>query len=259
LINYSTLGAKMAVTASPEQQQALLDLQGFDTKLLQLSHKRAGLPEISAAQDLEVELGSIKMRLVAAQTEASDLKLNQLKAESDVEQVVSRSRRDQERLDSGAVSAPKELESLQHEIGTLAKRQAELEDIELEIMQAYENAQQAVTDLLASEIETKEKLTTITQSRDDLFADIDFEINSLTGQRTEIASQLPADLISLYDKIRADQGGVGAALIHRGACQGCHITIDAQEIDQIRKMSADAIARCDQCRRILVRTAESGL
>lgn len=249
----------MAVTASAEQQKALLDLQGFDTKLLQLAHKRAGLPEISAAQDLEVELGSIKMRLVAAQTEASDLKLNLLKAESDVEQVLSRSRRDQERLDSGAVSAPKELESLQHEIGTLAKRQAELEDIELEIMQAYENAQQAVTELQASEIETTEKLSALAQTRDELFADIDFEVNSLTNQRTDIANGLPTDLIALYDKIRADQGGVGAALIHRGACQGCHITIDAQEIDQIRKMSADAIARCDQCRRILVRTAESGL
>jgi predicted nucleic acid-binding Zn-ribbon protein len=249
----------MAVTASPEQQKTLLDLQGFDTKLLQLAHKRAGLPEISAAQDSEVELGSIKMRLVAAQTEASDLKINQLKAESDVEQVVARSRRDQERLDSGAVSAPKELESLQHEIGTLAKRQSELEDVELEIMQAYENAQQAVAELLASEIETTEKLAAVSQARDELFADIDFEINSLTAQRTEIASQLPSDLIALYDKIRADRGGIGAALIHRGACQGCHITIDAQEIDQIRKMAADAIARCDQCRRILVRTAESGL
>ena len=136
---------------------------------------------------------------------------------------------------------------------------AELEDIELEIMQAYENAQQAVTELQASEIETTEKLSTLAQTRDDLFADIDFEVNSLTNQRTEIANGLPADLIALYDKIRADQGGVGAALIHRGSCQGCHITIDAQEIDQIRNMSADAIARCDQCRRILVRTAESGL
>ena len=249
----------MAVTASAEQQKALLDLQGLDTKLLQLAHKRAGLPEITTAQDLEVELGSIKMRLVAAQTEASDLKLNQSKAEADVEQVVARARRDQERLDSGAVSAAKELESLQHEIGTLAKRQAELEDIELEIMQAYENAQQAVTDLLASEIEITEKHATVSQARDDLFADIDFEVNSITGQRTEIASQLPTDLIALYDKIRADQGGVGAALIHRGSCQGCHITIDAQEIDQIRNLPADAIARCDQCRRILVRTAESGL
>ena len=249
----------MAVTASPDQQQALLDLQGFDTKLFQLAHKRAGLPEIAAAQDLEVELGSIKMRLVAAQTEASDLKLNQLKAEADVEQVVSRSRRDQERLDSGAVSAAKELESLQHEIATLAKRQAELEDIELEIMQAYENAQQAVTELQVSEIETTEKLSNLAQTRDDLFADIDFEVNSLTNQRTEIANGLPTDLIALYDKIRTDHDGIGAALIHRGSCQGCHITIDAQEIDHIRNLAPDAIARCDQCRRILVRTAESGL
>lgn len=249
----------MAVTASPDQQQALLDLQGLDTKLLQLAHKRAGLPQIAAAQDLEVELGSIKMRLVAAQTEASDLKLNQLKAEADVEQVVSRSRRDTERLDSGAVSAAKELESLQHEIGTLAKRQVELEDIELEIMQAFENAQQAVTDLLASEIETTEKLAIVARARDDLFADINFEVNSLTNQRTDIANGLPTDLIALYDKIRADHDGIGAALIHRGSCQGCHITIDAQEIDQIRKLPVDAIARCDHCRRILVRTVESGL
>ena len=249
----------MAVTASADQQKLLLDLQAFDTKLIQLAHKRAGLPEIVAAQDLEVELGAIKMRLVAAQTEASDLKLNQLKAESDVEQVVARAKRDQDRLDSGAVSAAKELESLQHEIGTLAKRQIELEDIELEIMQAYENAQQAVAELTASEIETAEKLSTVAQSRDELFTDIDFEVDSVTQQRNEIAKDLPADLISLYDKIRADQGGVGAALIHRGSCQGCHITIDAQELDQIRKLPAEAIARCDQCRRILVRTAESGL
>lgn len=249
----------MAVTASADQQKLLLDLQAFDTKLIQLAHKRAGLPEIVAAQDLEVELGAIKMRLVAAQTEASDLKLNQLKAESDVEQVVARAKRDQDRLDSGAVSAAKELESLQHEIGTLAKRQIELEDIELVIMQAYENAQQAVAELTASEIETAEKLATVVQSRDELFTDIDFEVDSVTQQRNEIAKDLPADLISLYDKIRADQGGVGAALIHRGSCQGCHITIDAQELDQIRKLPAEAIARCDQCRRILVRTAESGL
>jgi predicted nucleic acid-binding Zn-ribbon protein len=249
----------MAVTASTEQQHMLLELQGLDTKLLQLTHKRSGTPEISQAQDLEVELGSIKMRLVAAKTETSDLKLNQLKAESDVDQVVARSKRDQDRLDTGAVSAAKELESLQHEIATLAKRQAELEDIELEIMQQYEDAQQAVIDLEANEIAVTEKLTQVSQARDDALADIDFESNSLIKQRTEISAGLPADLIALYDKIRGDHDGIGAALIHRGSCQGCHITIDAQEIDHIRNLASDAIARCDQCRRILIRTAESGL
>jgi hypothetical protein len=249
----------MAVTASAEQQQSLLDLQAMDTKLLQLTHKRVSAPEISQTQDLEVELGSIKMRLVAAQTEASDLKLNHLKAEADVDQVLTRTQRDQDRLDSGAVSAPKELESLQHEIATLGKRQVELEDIELEIMQNLENAQSAVSELLSSETQTTEKLASKTQARDDVFADIDFEINSLTTQRTQISDSLPSDLIAMYEKIRSDHGGIGAALIQRRTCQGCNIAIDAQELDKIRGLPADAIVRCDECRRILVRTAESGL
>lgn len=249
----------MAVTASAEQQQQLLDLQALDTKLLQLAHKRASTPEIAQVQDLEVELGSIKMRLVAAQTESSDLKLNQLKAEADVDQVLSRTKRDQDRLDSGAVSAPKELESLQHEIATLGKRQAELEEVELEIMQNLEDAQNAASELLNNEIETTQKLAQLTQARDDIFADIDFEINSLTTQRTQISSSLPSDFIAMYDKIRSDHGGIGAAMIQRRTCQGCNISIDPQELDKIRGLPEDVIVRCDECRRILVRTAESGL
>ena len=199
------------------------------------------------------------MRLVAAQTEASDLKLNQLKAEADVDQVVTRTKRDQDRLDSGAVSAPKELESLQHEIATLGKRQAELEDVELEIMQNLENAQSAAAELEKNEMETAQKLADAIQARDDVFTDIDFEINSFTTQRTEISESLPVDLIAMFDKIRSDHGGIGAAMIQRRTCQGCNITIDAQELDKIRGLPPEAIVRCDECRRILVRTAESGL
>ena len=249
----------MAVTASAEHQQALLDVQGFDTKILQLAHTRASVPEISLAQDLEVELGSIKMRLVAAQTESSDLKLDQAKAEADVEQVVGRATRDQERLDSGAVNSPKELESLAHEIESLAKRQAELEDVELEIMQQYEDAQRAVIALTESEAAVTSKLAEVSQQRDDALADIDFEVNSLTKQRDEITANLPTHLIDFYDKIREDMGGIGAALIHRGSCQGCHMTLDPEEIDRIRNLAPEVVVRCDQCRRILVRTAESGL
>lgn len=249
----------MAVTASAEQQRLLLDLQALDTKLLQLVHKRTGAPEIAQVQDLEVELGSIKMRLVAAQTESSDLKLNQLKAEADVDQVLTRTKRDQDRLDSGAVSAPKELESLQHEIATLGKRQAELEDVELEIMQNLENAQNAVSQLQSNETETSKNLAATTQARDDVFADIDFEINLLTSQRTQLSGSLPVDLIAMYDKIRSDHGGIGAAMIHRRTCQGCNLAIDAQELDKIRGSAPEVIVRCDECRRILVRTMESGL
>ena len=249
----------MAVTASAEHQKALLEVQAFDTKLLQLAHKRASVPEVSLAQDLEVELGSVKMRLVAAETEASDLKLDQAKAEADVEQVAGRAARDKDRLDSGAVNSPKELESLQHELVSLAKRQAELEDVELEIMQQYEDAAKAATELRAMQEEVSAKLAEVSQQRDDALADIDFEVKSITDQRTAAAAGLPAELIGLYDKIREDLGGIGAAMLHRASCQGCHMSLDPEEIDRIRGLSPEVVVRCEQCRRILVRTAESGL
>ena len=77
----------MAISASADQQLKLLDLAAIDTKLMQLNHQRAGVPEIKLTQDLEIELGSIELKIVAADTEVSDLTEGQAKAESDVEQV----------------------------------------------------------------------------------------------------------------------------------------------------------------------------
>ncbi|MCF8528271.1 MAG: nucleic acid-binding protein, partial [Candidatus Nanopelagicales bacterium] len=68
-----------------------------------------------------------------------------------------------------------------------------------------------------------------------------------------------ADLLSLYNKIRAEQGGVGAAALHRGSCQGCRLTLPPTEIEELRAAAPDAVIRCEECRRILVRTPESGL
>jgi predicted nucleic acid-binding Zn-ribbon protein len=126
-------------------------------------------------------------------------------------------------------------------------------------MQNLENAQNAAAQLQSDDTETTQKLADAIQARDDVFADIDFEIKSLTTQRTEISGSLPADLIAMYDKIRSDHGGIGAAMIQRRTCHGCNLTIDAQELDKIRGLPPEVIVRCDECRRILVRTVESGL
>ena len=120
----------MAPTATPDQQLALLAVQELDTAILQVRRRRADLALTKEVHDLEVEHGSLEMKIVAATTEVSDRTLDVRKAESDVEQVVNRATRDKERMDSGTVSA-KELEGLQHELQSLAKRQAELEDVEL--------------------------------------------------------------------------------------------------------------------------------
>lgn len=88
----------------------------MDVRLQQLAHRRRSLPEHAEIESLTKDHTQLRDLLVAAQTEESDTAREQTKAEQDVDQVRQRAVRDQQRLDSGAVSSPKDLENLQREI-----------------------------------------------------------------------------------------------------------------------------------------------
>lgn len=242
----------MALTASPENQLQLIELAQIDTKLIQLDHQRVAIPELKAIQDLEIELGSIDLKTVAAQTEVSDLTQAQSKAEADVEQVELRISKDQERLSAGTGN-PKDLESLQHELGTLAKRLSELEDVELGILQQLEDAQSALADLTNEKNLVTLKLADTRKVFESKLHEVEQLILTEQESRKKLTQSLPTELVDLYEKIRADRGDVGAALLSRGSCQGCHLSLDATEINRIKDLPEDAIVRCEECRRILVR------
>jgi predicted nucleic acid-binding Zn-ribbon protein len=196
---------------------------------------------------------------VAAETEQSDIARELKKAEGDVEQVQARAHRDQQRLDAGQVGSPKELEGLQHEIATLARRQSDLEDVELEIMERLESVQSRHAELSAQRAEAEAKATELTASRDTTTAEIDAEVSGLQAQRDTQATGLDAELVALYEKIRGQQAGIGAAELKQRRCSGCRLELNNVEIARLRSAEEDEVLRCEECRRILVRTAESGL
>lgn len=196
---------------------------------------------------------------MASQTEESDTSREQTKAEQDVDQVRQRAARDQQRLDSGAVTSPKDLENLQREIVSLAKRQGDLEDVVLEIMERRESAQERVTELTGRVSSVQAKIDDATARRDAAYESLDGEAASVTKEREVIAASVPADLLKLYDKLRAQQGGVGAARLYQRRCEGCHIELNITELNDVRSAPRDTVVRCENCRRILVRTSESGL
>ncbi|GED87308.1 hypothetical protein TNCT6_43930 [Streptomyces sp. 6-11-2] len=167
--------------------------------------------------------------------------------------------RDQQRLDSGAITSPKDLSNLQHEIVSLAKRQGDLEDVVLEVMERRESAQERVTELTGRVASVQAKADDATARRDAAFEEIDGEVASVTKEREVIAGTVPADLLKLYDKLREQQGGIGAAKLYQRTCQGCRQELAITELSEIRAAAPDTVVRCENCRRILVRTAESGL
>jgi predicted nucleic acid-binding Zn-ribbon protein len=240
-------------------QLQLLELQDLDSALDRLAHRRRSLPELVEIERMTARLAEFHDTIVVAETEASDLAREQAKAEADVEQVRTRAQRDQQRLDSGQVSSPKELENLQSEITSLGKRQADLEDVVLDVMERADAVNERLSALIAERDAMQAENAAATGRRDEAFAEIDAEAAQLRGKRDALAPTLPADLIALYEKIRESSGGVGAAALHRGRCQGCHLALNPSDLGRIRDAAADAVLRCEECRRILVRTPDSGL
>jgi predicted nucleic acid-binding Zn-ribbon protein len=244
------------VKASPDAQRRLLDLQAVDTALQQLAHRRRSLPELAEIEAISRELAALEDDRVRAQVAVDDLDRDISRFETDIEQVRTRKDRDQSRLDAGG--ALREIEGLQHELATLNRRQSELEDAELELMEQRETAERALTAVQAKLTEAGERRTAAEQRRDAAYAEIAKEQEFKTASRAPLAADLPSDLLTLYDKIRTETG-LGAALVRSGRCGGCRIELYGADLARVKSAPADEVVRCEECRRIMVRTAESGL
>lgn len=243
--------------ADPSRQRRLLDLQALDTRLAQLDHRRRTLPEHARLQELQARLEELEAEAVRARTALSDVQREVAKAEADVQLVRDRAERDRQRLESGTGSA-KDLQALQHELESLARRQATLEDEELEVMQRAEDLQAEVDRVEAQLAEVRSEVDEVTAARDAKVAEIDAERGEVASGRDAIVADVGSDLVALYDKIRATSGTGAAPLVQR-RCGGCQLELNTVELGRIRAAAQDEVLRCEECRRILVRTPESGV
>lgn len=245
--------------ADPTAQAALLDLQATDSTLAQLNHRRKSLPEHAKIEELQARVAQLDGTRIEAATAVDDLTRDQRKADAEVELVKTRRARDEERLASGAITNPKDLASLQHELTALERRITTLEDEELEIMEALEEAQSALDAFQIELSNVQAELDQTIASRDAAVAVLDEQIADAEAERGLSAMSVPDDLTNLYDKVRAQYGGLGAAALRAKKCEGCRLEINSADLRELAALPEDEVLRCPECSRILVRTAESGL
>ena len=244
--------------ADPFVQLRLLDLQAVDTALSQLSHRRRNLPELATIADCDQRAADVRSRLVDAETSLADLAAEQRRLEADVDTVRQRAEKDQRRMAADGVPA-KEIAGLQHEVASLARRQGVLEDELLELMETRETAEAQVAQLKAELAAILAERGVAEAARDEVFGEIDDALGKRHAERDRLAGTLPDDLLALYDKVRQAGGGVGAAMLRQRRCEGCRLELSGSELGEVRSAKAEQVLRCDNCRRILVRTHESGL
>ena len=238
--------------ASVAQQSLILEMQSLDNEIMQANTKLKSLPEIEQLLHIDKRITTATDELAVVKSEADQIALELRRGEVDVETVTDRIKKDEARLASGNAT-PKELEQLQHEVGTLKKRQESLEEIELEIMirsDAITSRSNTLTTDLASLQTLKDEIAGRLKTATD---EINKVIADKNTARNLVANQIEKPLLELYEKIRAASGGVAAAALVGNKCNGCNLAINAVEMERIKSLAKDELLRCEECRRILVR------
>jgi uncharacterized protein len=240
------------VQASTEQQSLILELQLLDNEIMQSNTKLKSLPEKEQLLHIEKRVTTANDELAVVKSEADQIALELRRGEVDVETVTDRIKKDEARLSSGNAT-PKELEQLQHEVATLKKRQESLEEIELEIM-IRNDAVTARSNTLNTDLASLQTLKDEISARLQIATDeINKVITDKNTARTLVAGKVEKALLDLYEKIRTNGGGVGAAALIGNKCNGCNLAINAVEMERIKSLAKDELLRCEECRRILVR------
>lgn len=237
--------------AKLEDQHNVLAIAEIDLKIATINQKIKTLPETIHHKELTIQFETTRDLRIAAETELSDLSGEINRAENDVEQVAKRIEKDESRLNAGQ-GTPKELEQLQHELKSLGARRSELEEIELEVMLKADEIKARINDLKLKEAELVGKVAEALTLKNSALANLDSDLNSANKERAELVPQVDKSLIDLYEKIRSN-GVVAAARIINGQCGGCNLAINSGDLTKILALPEEEVARCEECRCILVR------
>ncbi|WP_314425337.1 C4-type zinc ribbon domain-containing protein [uncultured Microbacterium sp.] len=243
------------MNASPEHQRILLDVADLDRRIAQAERARTAPSQAARITEL-VAIRQEQLRELTALTGARDDARTELtRLESDVHLVEQRRARDAARL--AAATNAKEAQALEHELESLARRQSDLEDIELAVMARAEDADAAVAAQQALlDITTAEGSALTAQAKADVAAAGELG-EQLQRDRRAVTETLPEQLLAEYTRRAANSAG--AALLTRGTCEGCRMLLPGTDLNDIRRAADDAVVSCPECGCILVRTEESGL
>jgi uncharacterized protein len=234
------------------EQRALLQLQAHDSAIDRLNHRRASLPEDARLAELADALGAVDQLTAERQGSLATVQRDQARLEHEVDMVTGKARTEEERAVSGRVTSPKELTAIQEEVAGLKRRQGTLEDELLELMEQRETLEGELAELVTRRDGFTADQAEVTKARDAALVELDRELDGERTARDRVLPTVGEALRTLYDQVRARQGGVGAAALVGNTCQGCRVSISPVELAAIRKLPPEEIKRCENCRRILV-------
>jgi hypothetical protein len=230
--------------------ELLLELQQLDSAIVRLRARQQVLESGEAMRVARATFEQEESKLGEARLNLDTLAIEQKRLEYDIDAFSQKAAAEEKRLYDGSVANGKELESIQHEIANLKTRRGRLEDDLLERLQLREDLE---AEIAASETTVSESRTALEKLGLDSEAELAEIAATLTrdlAERGALAANVDEETLELYEDLRSQKKGVGAAALTDGICQGCHEKLSAMELDKLKKTAG--LKRCDYCRRILI-------
>jgi predicted nucleic acid-binding Zn-ribbon protein len=155
----------------------------------------------------------------------------------------------EERLYSGRVTNPKELDGMEKDLQMHKRQRSALDDKLLELMDAVEQAQKRA-DEKASGLEQIESARThtleqLTREREMLAA----RLAELSVERDQMRAALNADALQTYDHLHKTKGRRAVAQMKRDACSACGVAVPTGLAHRTRE--GNEVVFCSGCGRIL--------
>ena len=246
----------MAVTDDAAEPQSdlprdpLLRLQDLD---LSIDRLNARLGELRSGEDLR----RARAELADAQAGRSDAKLSvdevereQRRLEHDVDSIQRKIEGEERRLFDGSVVNARELQSIRAEVDNLRRRRSRMEDELIERMEQREELEGRVGPAEAAVAEAAARVAELEETSARDVVDIEHALQERSTERGSILPEIDPEVLDLYEDLRRQKKGIGAAALIDGVCQACHQKLSAVYVSKLR--ASTGIRRCEYCRRILV-------
>lgn len=232
----------------------LLAVQAVDIQIDQGRHQIAHHPLRAEIRNLSAQLVEAERQLAVIGEERDALRRDERRLEDEAQSVATKAEHISGQLYGGGKSI-RELEALEADLASLKRRQNELEDRAIELMEQLEpvdgrfDVQDGHRRSIDEQRAAAEAQLTIA------IAELEAHVDELSAQRSEAAAGIDAGRLSRYETLRSQLRGAAVARLVGASCEGCHLVLPAAEVAAIRALPAEAEANCPECGCILVRGA----
>lgn len=227
------------------QVQQLYRLQQID---MEIREKKLQLGQVLRAQAASEALLAARRRVETAAAELQQWQIRHKDLSLELSTLNNKARSSENRLYSGNVRNPKELEDLQKEIESLGRRRSALEDDVLEAMILIEDTQAEKTaadeTLAEMEAEWEQRVAGLKVEQNELA----LRLNTLNGLRQKQVALITPTLLAEYEQLSQRRGGVAVAALRGNECQGCQLTVSA---NKVKDAVEGKLVYCGSCGRIL--------